>query len=517
LEWEDVQLAKALTSDWNVLAYDGFGIRLDDQQQEALYLIQHNKYTEIHSGHARGKDYLAAAAGLCFLNCFSPSKVICTGPTKFQAVNINMAEVSSIYRNSKIPLPGTLLATRLDMPALDEYGNLTGERETNHFLTAFKANDHAIENWTGFHSPNTFVIATEASGLDDRVFNDGIEGLMTGENPKCLLVHNPHHRSGGAYKAYRSKFYVSVELSCLDAPNVLSKTYGIKGQVGWDYVAERVERWCDPVKETEMCEEEYDFTFELPGVGNHWRPNDDFLVKIMGKYPREDSDQVIPSGWLDLAHDRWDEVMEDYELHEDDAHRTPLKLGVDVAGGGVDKTIATFRRGNVVEKMVNWPKPADMRYIHPNTLGHIKNSLTDSQDIGYIDAIGEGAGVFQFGVADGLNLVCVKGSESAKGLTCMHEVKTFFKMRSYLIWAIRDALDPKIGYNLALPRNEELVEELTSYKIKRRMSDGSILLDQSEDIKERIGRSPDWTSSLSMTFFQDANTDLYMIGGGNRK
>ena len=515
MNWIDIAAAKYLISDWNTICRDGFGLKLDNKQQEGLHLIEINQYSECHSGHARGKDFMGAAAGLCYLITNVPSIVICTGPTKNQAININMAEVSSIYRRSKMPLPGTLLKTRLDMPAIDEDGKLTGDTESKHYLMAFKASDHHIENWTGFHSPNTFVIATEASGLADNVF-EGIEGLMTGINPKCLLVHNPHHRSGGAYKAYRSKFYVSIELSCLDAPNVVNKNYDIPGQVGWDYVAERVERWCTAIKKEEMSKEHDDFTFELPGQGTHWRPDDKFRVKVLGKYPSEDADQVIPSGWLEMSHDRWDEIMEDYQLHEDEAHREPLKLGVDVAGSGVDKTIATFRRAKIVEKMESWPEPADKDLIHPNTLGRIKNNLTDSQDWAYIDSIGEGAGVFQFGKEKKMNVICVKGSESAKGLTCMHNVKTFYKMRSYLIWAIRDALDPKLGYNLALPRIEELDEELTEYKIKRYMSDGSILLNSSDDIKEAIGRSPDWSSSLLTTFYQTATVNLYMIGGGSR-
>ena len=74
-------------------------------------------------------------------------------------------------------------------------------------------------------------------------------------------------------------------------------------------------------------------------------------------------------------------------------------------------------------------------------------------------------------------------------------------MRAFCYWAIRDALDPKHDGMLALPPDDELTEELTEVTIKGLRSDGSILLEAKDDIKKRIGRSPDKADSLAVTFY----------------
>lgn len=80
------------------------------------------------------------------------------------------------------------------------------------------------------------------------------------------------------------------------------------------------------------------------------------------------------------------------------------------------------------------------------------------------------------------------------------EQYTFLNMRAFAYWAIRDWLNPENKMNAMLPPDEELLQELTETKWFFR-SDGKIQVEPKEEIKERIGRSPDKADALANTFW----------------
>jgi len=218
----DIKLYRSWQADWNKFARDELNIRLDRKQRKALRDIQENRRISIRSGHAVGKDYLAAVASLCFLYLNYPSKVISTAPTGRQVLSIEMAEIAKLHKNAIFKLPGEVLASKIKI-----------ENEPDWFLEGFKASDKATEAWAGYHSPNMMIVATEASGLEQDTFN-AIEGLLTG-NSKLLLIFNPNRTSGEAYQSTRSPLYKKIKLSCLNSPNVRAKKTLIPGQVDYDW------------------------------------------------------------------------------------------------------------------------------------------------------------------------------------------------------------------------------------------------------------------------------------------
>jgi hypothetical protein len=82
----------------------------------------------------------------------------------------------------------------------------------------------------------------------------------------------------------------------------------------------------------------------------------------------------------------------------------------------------------------------------------------------------------------------------------------FLNMRAYLYWAIRDWLDPKNKTEAMLPDDPELLQELTETKWKFR-SDGKIQIEEKEEIKKRIKRSPDKADALANTFYPEKDID----------
>jgi len=461
-------------ADWNKYAREILGVRLDRKQRKILKSIQYNSRTSARSGNARGKDFVAAVAAVTFLNLHNPSKIICTAPTGRQAVNIMMSEISSLYAKAKDKrfIGGTVLVNQIKF------------RKKDRFLLAFKAQDKTTEAWTGFHSSNLMVIVTEASGIAQETF-DSIESILTGDS-RFLMVYNPNQTTGETYRSVKSGRYHSFKLNCLNAPNVRAKKILISGQVDYPWVKDKVENWCEPIEEQDAKRENHDFKFE----GQWYRPNDRFCVKVLGEFPLEGEDQLIPLRWVEAAVERWKE-----RNNNGFVMGNKLRLGVDVAGEGRDATVFCYRYDNHVNQMRKF-----LKSDHMVTAGNVKNELGSLGGLAFIDTIGEGAGVHSRLNELNQNSVSAKFSHSAKMLRDVTGERTFNSMRAYCWWAIRDALNPEHEIDLALPPIPELVEDLTEplFDVD---SQGRIRLEKKEDIKERLKRSPDYGDSLALTYY----------------
>ena len=319
-------------NDWNKFARDVLKIKLDKEQQEILYAVQTEKMIAVASGTARGKDYVAAAAALCFMYLtprwnregvlIANTKVAMTAPTGRQVENIMYPEIVRMYTKVGF-LPGRLVA----------YDIRTEWEEW--FLTGFKADEHHHEAWSGFHAVNTMFIVTEASGIDDGTYS-AIEGNLQSKS-KMLIVFNPNNMIGYAAKTMSSPRYKSFRLDDLTAPNVTEKRMIFPGQVDYEWVKDKVSAWCVPIMKDDFNEGKGDFEWE----GSFYRPNDLFRVKVRGMFPEVSEDVLIPYIWIELANKRW--------LIEKDKDRKGFrKVGVDVAGMGRDSTVFVHRFENFV-------------------------------------------------------------------------------------------------------------------------------------------------------------------------
>lgn len=476
LEWRN---------DWNKFAREVLKARLDQEQQDILSSVQYNPMTAVSSGTARGKDFVAAVAALCFLyltprfdgkKLIANTKVAMTAPTGRQIDVIMIPEVSRLYRAAGV-LPGRLMA----------HGIKTDYEEW--FLTGFKSDDNNTEAWSGFHAVNTMFVVTEASGISETTFN-AIEGNLQG-NSRLLLVFNPNTTTGYAARAMKSERFNTFRLNSLNAENVVRKENVIPGQVDYEWVKDKVENWTSQVSDEEYDDGEGDFVWE----GKCYRPNDLFRVKVLGMFPKVSQDVLIPFEWIEKANKNW-KAYKDAGVEPDE----PLRLGVDVAGMGRDNSVLCPRYGDYVPTFYVHQSGGQADHMH--VVGMVTQHLgTDSRSKAFIDTIGEGAGVFsRLQELGRRNVYSCKFSEGAKRLTDCSKQYTFANMRAYLHWCIRDWLNPKNHTGAALPPNEMLAEELTETKWKFQ-SNGSIIIEPKEDIKKRIKRSPDYMDALANTFY----------------
>ena len=201
----------------------------------------------------------------------------------------------------------------------------------------------------------------------------------------------------------------------------------------------------------------------------------------------EDPFQVIPSEWVRIAQERWRNCK---------PPETPLTaLGVDVARGGKDQTIITPRWDNYFgwqrkypgSETPDGPKVAALIIAARDELGG--REFTKIK----IDIIGVGSSPFDFtkGMHENTYAMCASGGSDARDKS---EQLGFINLRAEWWWKLREALDPASGQDLAIPDDRELMVDLCTPRWKP--SARGIQIESKDEIKKRIGRSPDKGDSL---------------------
>lgn len=519
LKYGITELLEECKKDWCLFASEVLGANLDDEQKAILASVQFNPKTSVKSGTARGKDFVAAVAAMCFLyltpgfdkdgKLIENTKVFLTAPTDLQVAEIMMPEISRLHRNM-IANGFSFMAGRL----------LSYDIKTDYeewFLSGFKADEKNHEAWSGRHAVNILFIATEASGIAETIYH-AIEGNLQG-NSRFLIVFNDNNGTGYAAASQKKAGWSKFRLDSLNAPNIIQKRIVIPGQVDWNWVNDRVRDWCNVINPSDFLDDEGDFYWENEKGRLCYRPNDLFRVKVRGMAPKVSSGALIPMEWIELANNRWKQQQEQkWPINK------PLRLGNDVAGMGRDSTSFCHRFGHYVApfEMIHSGGTAN----HMQVVGRGVNIIKANTDtfIGkygqwFIDTIGEGAALYaraiELSEQKGYEYLkgkvhSVKFSESAewngKPLTDVTRQYTFVNMRAYLFWAVRDWLDPKNNTNAMLPPDEELMEEATQIQWEFQ-SDGSIKIEKKEDIRKRLGRSIDKFDSIANTFFPVSDVD----------
>lgn len=199
---------------------------------------------------------------------------------------------------------------------------------------------------------------------------------------------------------------------------------------------------------------------------------------------REDSAfQVIPSAWVKAAQERW---------KQREKPKTPMTaIGVDVARGGKDKTVATPRFDNYFDTPVCEPGQSTPNGQAVATL--VMNMRRDDATVN-IDIGGVGTSPYDV-LAEkiGMKAVAMNGAEGSDARDKSGQL-AFVNARAEWYWKLREALDPVGGDELAIPPDPELLADLTTPRWK--LTARGIQIETKEEIIKRIKRSPDKGDSL---------------------
>lgn len=173
----------------------------------------------------------------------------------------------------------------------------------------------------------------------------------------------------------------------------------------------------------------------------------------------------------------------------------PLLLGVDVARFGDDTSTLTFRRGFDAKSL-----PAQT-YKGLDTLalaGRVVAAANEHRvDTIFVDGVGVGGGVVDQLRGLGLDSV-IDVNASAKS-----DVPECYNKRSEMYYHLRNWLDKG-----AIANDGHLHKELTIMQY-RYTDDRKLRLEPKDEIKKRLGRSPDRADGLALTFaYPVANVSL---------
>ena len=188
---------------------------------------------------------------------------------------------------------------------------------------------------------------------------------------------------------------------------------------------------------------------------------------------------------------------------------TDAQIGVDVAAFGSDKTVIAVRRGRKIENLNVYTQKSTRETA--GLARHIAN-MSNTRNI-KVDEIGVGRGVVDSLEEDGFVNIGVNVAERASNS------ERFVNLRAELWWSLRESLDPDTVRNpepLALPPDDDLLAELSAVKFKF-TSRGAIQIESKEDMKRRLGRSPDRADAVCLALYNVkykdfADCDAFVLG-----
>ncbi len=422
---------------------------------------QHN-YVAVESGKGVGKSVTVAGLVCWWLMRYPVATVITLSPSWANVLNVIWRYIQRMHQDAG--LPGKVLET----------AKWTFQGQPDRFAIGLSPRHDKPEDVAAFqsyHSPNLLVIIDEAPGFGRLVF-DAALGMAVSENNRIVAIGNPIAQDAFASLCLNPSWH-HIQISSLDHPNILTGETLVPGAITRKWVEDRIHDHC--VRMPEAGSEGFEYP---PGSGQFWLPDAYFESFVLGRVPKESTDQLIPLSWVTNAQSWRAEG------------KGELVLGLDpsrVAHGDAAAMVA--RRG----AEVLWVKRRRPRTNDPGGelagwLGEERRALGASRC--FVDETGIGASVVDAGRVAGIPIIGILFGAGAM------ERNRYANRRTECWLKMRDALQ---GGALSLPDDDLLTGDLTAPKFWYDRT-GRYMLEPKEDIKGRLGRSPDSADALACTF-----------------
>lgn len=180
-----------------------------------------------------------------------------------------------------------------------------------------------------------------------------------------------------------------------------------------------------------------------------------------------------------------------------DKQYAPLIIGVDPARGG-DSTAFIRREGRVAYKL-EYDKNEDLMHVVGLCVRIIKNEMPAKM---FIDVGGLGAGVYDRLIELGFHeIVTAVNFGSTKSVI---DARKYYNKRAEMWGEMKDWLENEPSQ---VPDTDKMQTDLVTTK-RMYSSLGQTKLEPKEDVKARIGRSPDGGDALALTFAFPVANDI---------
>lgn len=429
------------------------GEHLWTKQRIIAKSVQRHRFTTVRSCHSIGKSYLASRLVAWWI-CTKPDPfVVTTAPSGHQVRSILWREIKRAHKAGN--LKGRI--TEGQVP----------EWKVGNELVAFgrKPADYVDPNeaataFQGIHALNLLVVLDEASGIPEWLAN-AVETLVANDQSRVLAIGNPDNPTSWFAKTHRpGSGYHVIKISAFDTPAYTHEEIPKNLQdllVSKTWVEERQKRW---------------------GTLNPL-----YTSKVEAEFPELTDDTVFTPYHINIAGNI------DRRLP---TSTQPAYAGFDVARYGPDECCVYVNQSGHVRHRQSWGKTDTME-----TVGRFRRLFTDrTPPHTAIDVNGVGGGVYDRLKELKYPVTPFNGGERA------HNPQKYANRRAEAFWEAREAIE--LGLIDLDPKDEDLAAELLEiqYKIN---SHGQIQIEPKDDIKLRLGRSPNRADAFAMSLQRSAD------------
>jgi hypothetical protein len=388
---------------------------------------------------------------LWFLCRYKDAVVITTAPTWTQVERLLWGDIHKIVESAVISFPrDALRATELRLS------------KTRYALGLSTDKGVRFQGWHG----TVLIVIDEAPGVRPDIF-EAIEGIRAGGDVRVLMLGNPTQIGGPFYDAFEkdANLWKRFTISAFDTPNFT------------DLPIEKL-------RETSLDDEILQVNARPYLTTRHWvrerlqkwgESHPLWRARVLGEFPTETRDNLIPLSFLDNARFTTSTVSE--EDH--------YVAGVDVAGAGGDETVVVVRRGGRIVDIGVW-EDSDPREKVCEFLERYRSRL----QLVNVDSIGLGY-YFALHLRDhGFIVQEVNVGESARN------PEDYANLRAELYWALRMRFVDGHIYNL---KDDELYAQLATIRYEENPR-GQIRIESKEEASRRGVSSPDRADALMLAF-----------------
>lgn len=298
---------------------------------------------------------------------------------------------------------------------------------------------HAVNMDGSINIAGSLVLYDEASTISNKI-GETSEGAMTDPGGLWVAVGNPVRSSGWFFDVFKNK--------------KSWKTYEVNAEKARMPNKKQFKEW----------EEEYG------------RESDFYKVRVLGQFPKVGSMQLIPTDIAERACKNRTAQISVSDLKV---------LSVDVARFGDDNSVILPRHGRVVQELEVY------NGMDTANLADRVAAKYDSwePDVLTVDGVGVGGGVVDRLIQLHYPVVDVNGGNTADDTEQYANVRTELYFR-LLEWLKRD---------VSIPNIKLLYEELIAIEYGY-VTEKKVKLERKQDLKDRLGRSPDYADSLALSF-----------------
>lgn len=457
---------------------------------QAWKAITGPNWAAVKSGTSTGKTYILSRIVYWFLDCFENSLVVTSAPVEKQLKMHLWSEISVSFHKFKAIRPFselTYLRLRVDNRRKDDDNNFKDSWQAVGFVAGVKANEESTTKAQGFHRKDMLIITEETPGMPEPTLR-AFKNTSTAGNNKILAVGNPDSVTDTLSKFAEGSNVLEFRASAYDHPNVVLGREIIPGAV--------TSRSID-IRREENGEESQMFKSRVRGIS----PMQAETSLIFHEW--------ILSCWL---YDK-DYLMRgeiDLDLKSSNA------VGVDVANSvNGDAGCTAFGENNILRQIKEFqcPNATHLAYnllfddleliVKGYEVYHIpklKQYNIQAHNIG-IDAIGVGVATVNafWDQRPPIRAIALQGGQLDEAIPLDEQEKPIYQfanLRSQMYFQARQdlqhrriAIDIK-DKNLFRKVAHELV--LPTYTTKG----GRILVEPKENIKKRLGKSPNYADAF---------------------